>query len=65
MLSWTYLINRGHLLGINLYSLLGRIKDFSDSQLEMKLKVNEEFQLKIVGRIILNVWRLMRYEVNL
>ncbi|XP_073996284.1 DNA polymerase zeta catalytic subunit isoform X2 [Rhodnius prolixus] len=65
MLSWTYLINRGHLLGINLYSLLGRIKDFSDSQLEMKLKVNEEFQLKIVGRIILNVWRLMRYEAAL
>uniref|UniRef100_A0A023F1I9 DNA polymerase n=1 Tax=Triatoma infestans TaxID=30076 RepID=A0A023F1I9_TRIIF len=65
MLSWSYLIHRGHLLGINLYSLLGRIKDFSDVHLEMKLKLNEEFQLKVAGRIILNVWRIMRHEMAL
>ncbi|CAG9858268.1 unnamed protein product [Phyllotreta striolata] len=59
LLSWGYLIERGFVLGMNLKSLLGRVKDEKQKQRE------DDGELKLTGRILLNVWRLMRHEIAL
>lgn len=60
MLSWGYFIDRAAVLGLNVTPQLGRIK-------ENQRMNNEGIQgeLRIVGRILLDVWRLMRHEISL
>lgn len=64
MLSWGYLINRGFALGFNLPVLLSRtpaIKCVRQSdQSESNVK-----DFHISGRIVLDLWRLMRHEIAL
>lgn len=61
LLSWGYLIERSYVIGVNIKSLLGRSKintmNFKDD--------DSSHELKIVGRIVLDVWRLLRHEVAL
>ncbi|KAF5276245.1 hypothetical protein FQR65_LT04050 [Abscondita terminalis] len=60
MLSWGYLLERAHCLSINLHVQLSRAElKFNASDDE----VNSE--LKVTGRIVLDVWRLMRHEIAL
>ncbi|CAH0553548.1 unnamed protein product [Brassicogethes aeneus] len=61
MLSWGYLIDRASILGYNLIPLLGRIKESSDKY----IRDGPQGELKITGRITLDVWRLMRHEISL
>ncbi|CAG9769330.1 unnamed protein product [Ceutorhynchus assimilis] len=64
MLSWGYLMERASVLSINVLTSLGR------SQLhkygKIKLKNNRpDMDTKIIGRIVLDVWRIMRHEIAL
>ena len=70
MLSWGYLIDRSRVLDINLCPLISRIPNA-----EKQSRVNEDadsqsfyygssLEFKIAGRILLNVWRIMRSEVS-
>nr|CAI5846392.1 unnamed protein product [Callosobruchus analis] len=59
MLSWGYLIDRGNTLGMNLKSELGRSK--SGSLIRKDDESSKD--LRLVGRIVLDVWRIMRHEI--
>lgn len=63
MLSWGYLIQRGYVLGINLLTQLSRIP----SQKPMKTDDQSDptSELILSGRIIIDMWRLMRHEIAL
>ncbi|KAB7506189.1 DNA polymerase zeta catalytic subunit [Armadillidium nasatum] len=68
MSSWGYLLERGTTLIENIVSRLSRVPDSKDSHFqEEKDEYGAEHthQIHIIGRIILNVWRLMRAEVTL
>ncbi|XP_044259688.1 DNA polymerase zeta catalytic subunit [Tribolium madens] len=56
MLSWGYLLDRGQALGHSLVTSLSRVKE--------KHSRNED-NLRITGRILLDVWRLLRHEIAL
>lgn len=63
MHSWGYLKDRCHYLGRNLSKELSRIV----SESELSSEYNEEIknsEIKIKGRIVLDVWRLLRHEVK-
>uniref|UniRef100_A0A182VW29 DNA polymerase zeta catalytic subunit n=1 Tax=Anopheles minimus TaxID=112268 RepID=A0A182VW29_9DIPT len=69
--SWGYVIERGYALDMNLMKKLSRVPSVD------KVHVSEEEQrellemhdysagLKIPGRILMDVWRLMRHEIAL
>ncbi|XP_058174189.1 DNA polymerase zeta catalytic subunit [Anopheles ziemanni] len=69
--SWGYIIERGYALEMNLMKMLSRVPTVE------KVHVSEEEQqellemhdysagLKIAGRILLDIWRLMRHEIAL
>jgi DNA polymerase zeta len=57
LLSWGYLLERSQILGNKLLSSLSRIKDSRNN--------NEDRGLQITGRILLDVWRLLRHEIAL
>lgn len=69
--SWGYLIARAQTLAINVPSQISRVilkKHEEAKQLQTAAEdFDEEFhqQLKIHGRIVLDVWRLLRSEINL
>lgn len=75
MHSWGYLIQRGYNFEVNLLSELGRIMEEnvnkkelagSDSQnLEFDDAPRNIRHMRISGRIVLDVWRLLRHEVIL
>lgn len=59
MLSWGYLIERGAALNISVKHNFGRT-----SLEETKRKFEDNLrELKLIGRIVLDVWRLMRHEI--
>ncbi|XP_031333154.1 DNA polymerase zeta catalytic subunit isoform X2 [Photinus pyralis] len=61
MLSWGYLLERGTFLHINLHRQLSRVEvKFSSTAND-----DSENELKLDGRIVLDVWRLMRHEIAL
>ncbi|XP_075227107.1 DNA polymerase zeta catalytic subunit [Lycorma delicatula] len=70
MLSWGYLIQRAYNLNMNLNVELSRVigtegfAKYEDDK-GMLGGDSEEFEVKLAGRIILNVWRLLRHEVAL
>lgn len=62
-LSWGYLLERGYVLSLNLNQELSRI-----TEVEKRNPNKDEVQsttLQIPGRIVINLWRLLRHEVNL
>lgn len=66
MLSWGYLIQRGQVLGRNYDVELSRLKEMKSEIPKDKTVVDNidySDDLKLVGRIVLNIWRLMRHEV--
>jgi DNA polymerase zeta len=68
MLSWGYLIQRALSFDLDLCKLLSRVSG-SSSECNMDAEKDKwgaahTSELKITGRIILNVWRLMRHEVR-
>lgn len=68
MSSWGYLLERGSSLNTDIVSRLSRVPEGTGSHYEEE---HDEFgadhtsQIHITGRIVLNVWRLMRVEVAL
>lgn len=70
MLSWGYLIDRAKELDFILCPLLSRVPKMADVS-----KANDDFgkeavlylhvnEFKIIGRVLLNVWRIMKSEVR-
>lgn len=58
MLSWGYLIERSYVLEINALSTLSRVPT------ETK-RNNSQSKFSLIGRITLDIWRLMRHEIAL
>ncbi|XP_046399117.1 DNA polymerase zeta catalytic subunit [Ischnura elegans] len=79
MLSWGYVIERGNHLGMDVKSLLSRIFTINPAGSTFKEKTSEPFEMdsrrikdtedydpiQLPGRIVLNVWRIMRSEAAL
>lgn len=66
MLSWGYLFQRAYTLQINLFPLVSRIPNARvDNQHteNNSTAFNLTEEIKLTGRIMLNIWRLMRHEV--
>ena len=61
MLSWGYVFQRAFKLQTNLYPLMSRIP--SEHRAEERIFTSHDSEVQLPGRIILNVWRLMRHEV--
>lgn len=72
MLSWGYLLQRATFLGIPIYNCLTRIPTGNadrvlpnqDDIVEGGYIVEKNSDIAIVGRIVLNLWRILRPEVN-
>ena len=70
MLSWGFLIQRAYVLSINMNAELSRIRDRTnrvqkDDEDEMQSAPEKDHEIKLIGRIVLNGWRLFRHEVSL
>lgn len=77
MASWGYVIQRGQAIGVNLMPLLSRVpsqkpekvKNANDDQQQQQPEYSEmleyDSQIKLHGRILLDVWRLLRSEIAL
>lgn len=68
MLSWGFLIQRGYFLGRNLSQELSRVRETKQNeQIEKAPYEDDDYsnEIKLTGRIVLNVWRLMRHEVKI
>ncbi|CAL9691750.1 unnamed protein product [Knipowitschia caucasica] len=69
MHSWGYLLQRSSALGVDLCQQLSRIP--GDSKDNRFAAERDEYgadtmtEIHIVGRIVLNLWRIMKYEVAL
>ncbi|XP_057670686.1 DNA polymerase zeta catalytic subunit isoform X2 [Diorhabda carinulata] len=61
LLSWGYLIERGYVLNTDIKPLLSRTKDDRRTRRDD----DDSTDLKLAGRIVLDVWRLMRHEISL
>ena len=72
MLSWGYLLQRGTVLGIHVQNQLSRIPGgFPDRHggipediIEGGYMVEKNSDITIGGRIVLNLWRILRVEVD-
>ena len=68
MSSWGYILERGVALHMDLASQLSRIHHDTSSHFDENLDeygAAHTHQIHLTGRIILNLWRLMRAEVIL
>ncbi|XP_059350922.1 DNA polymerase zeta catalytic subunit-like isoform X2 [Daphnia carinata] len=73
MLSWGYLLQRGKFLGINVQNQLSRIPGAFPERptgvlediIEGGYMVEKNSDITIGGRIVLNLWRILRVEVAL
>lgn len=75
MSSWGYVMQRSQAIGVDLVPLISRVP--SQKVAKFKPKINEqhddaddevaefETEFKFYGRILVDVWRLMRGEINL
>lgn len=69
MLSWGYLIERSAALNINICQLLSRVVEHENERLPVRDDPESDIgfgmlvNMSISGRIVLNVWRIMRSEV--
>ncbi|KAF6205856.1 hypothetical protein GE061_020030 [Apolygus lucorum] len=65
MSSWGYLIHRGYVIGMNMCSELSRLSVNPSFKVDLEQLRMRDFDMKISGRILLNVWRMMKHEVSL
>jgi len=63
MNSWGYLKDRCHHLGRNMIKELSRISLENDKNSEYNEETTKS-EMRIKGRIVLDVWRLLRHEVR-
>lgn len=72
--SWGYLIDRGNVLGLDMLTLLSRVlpserkrPDIVQVEDDPGAGADKEYEndIQIRGRILLNVWRLIRHEIAL
>ncbi|KAJ3341524.1 DNA polymerase zeta [Gonapodya sp. JEL0774] len=66
--SWGYLVERSHAIAYNLLEELSRTKAHATtkhSRDEDEWGFNQTTSVHVTGRVVLNVWRLMRGELNL
>lgn len=67
MLSWGFFIQRGHFIGRNCSQELSRVVETKCAETSEKGELEDDEysnEIKLTGRIVLNVWRLMRHEVG-
>lgn len=64
MLSWGYLVERAFVISINLRPLLGRSQIHRYCKQKLK-SLMPDIESNIIGRIVLDVWRIMRHEIAL
>ena len=70
MLSWGFLLERGTLLGLAMNNLLSRVPSVvertynTEDVIEGGYMVEKNSDIAILGRIVLNLWRLLRVEVR-
>lgn len=73
MASWGYLIHRGNVLGMNLMNKISRIPSTKNDKVPVNQPEDEDVNdpgdyfstVKIPGRILLDVWRLLKNEIAL
>ncbi|XP_053396986.1 uncharacterized protein LOC123552830 [Mercenaria mercenaria] len=69
MLSWGYILQRASFLSINLAQAISRVPSAKSSSHHSKEKdeygADHMSEIHIAGRIVLNLWRLLRHEVTL
>ncbi|XP_012939593.1 uncharacterized protein LOC101853172 isoform X2 [Aplysia californica] len=69
MLSWGYLLQRSAQLGVDLCSRLARVPDAKDDNRYSAEKdewgADHMSEIHIAGRVVLNLWRILRHEVTL
>lgn len=68
MSSWGYLLERGSALNLEIVARLSRVPEGTGSHYEEEYDeygADHTSQIHITGRIVLNVWRIMRAEVAL
>uniref|UniRef100_A0A8C5JPK4 DNA polymerase zeta catalytic subunit n=1 Tax=Junco hyemalis TaxID=40217 RepID=A0A8C5JPK4_JUNHY len=69
MHSWGYLLQRAAALNVDLCQMISRVPD-ENKENRFATELDEYgadtmSEINIVGRIVLNIWRMMRHEVNL
>jgi len=70
MLSWGFLLQRGASLGLAINNLLCRIPGVierahnPEDHIEGGYMTEKNSDIAILGRIVLNLWRLLRVEVS-
>lgn len=64
MQSWGYLRDRCHHLGRNINKELSKLVQEHEKTVDFNEEITNS-EMKIKGRIILDVWRLLRHEVEL
>lgn len=67
MSSWGYLLERGAALGMEIVAQLSRVPEDTTSHYDEEQDeygADHTSQIHMTGRIVLNVWRLMRAEVD-
>lgn len=70
MLSWGFLLQRGASLGLAMNNLLSRVPSViervhnPEDHIEGGYMVEKNSDIAILGRIVLNLWRLLRVEVS-
>lgn len=65
LLSWGYIFQRAYVLDVNLMSKVSRV-NVEDKYANFKRDSGETNKdIKLVGRIMLDVWRLLRHELAL
>ncbi|XP_063242557.1 uncharacterized protein LOC134542336 isoform X2 [Bacillus rossius redtenbacheri] len=66
MLSWGYLFQRSFVLGVNLCPRVSRIPgSVKDSHVASSQEDKGRGETRVAGRILLDVWRIMRHQVTL
>lgn len=65
MLSWGFLIQRAFVMNINLPEKISRLNEENRTSFKKCISQDASREIKLVGRITLDVWRLLRHEVAL
>jgi DNA polymerase zeta len=68
MQSWGYLVQRASRINLNLPNLISRVPKLECNEVKQMQSsqgaIAEYSDLRIQGRIVLNLWRLLRQEVS-
>ena len=63
-LSWGYVLQRAGYLGANLATSISRIPGSKCTWESQALDLEALAEIKLPGRIVLDVWRIMRHEIG-